>query len=352
MKWIEMIKGARKLVETCTKIKSGEDVLIVCNPATTEIATVLSCASYERNAEPEIIIMLPRQMDGQEPPKPIAAAMKEANVVFTPVTKSITHTTAVQEATRAGARILVMSAFSDDQMLSGGIEADFERQAPICRRIAKLLTDAKVIRITTPAGTDLKADIDGRFGRALTGMADRPGQFSTAITIEANVGPIEGSSEGIIVADASVPYLGIGVLEEPIKCKVESGYITNIQGGKEAQILKKNWESFNDPNVYNIAEIGIGLNPKAKMIGLMLEDEGVCGSLHIGVGTNITFGGKIKTATHYDLLMWGYTLELDGKVVIEKGDLRKLDANTFERQKESRSQPNLKLGSQGKTYKH
>jgi leucyl aminopeptidase (aminopeptidase T) len=57
------------------------------------------------------------------------------------------------------------------------------------------------------------------------------------------------------------------------------------------------------------------------MIGVMLEDEGVCGSLHVGIGTNITFDGKIKTPIHYDLLMWDYTLELDGKVVIERGDL-------------------------------
>lgn len=324
MKWIEMMKGAKKLVETCTKVKAREDVLIVTDPVMIEIATALSSASYERGAEPEILVMMPRERDGQEPPKPVAAAMKEADVVFTPVTKSITHTKAVKEAMQAGARILVMTAFTEDQMISGGIEVDFERQAPICRKLAQLLTEAKSARITTPAGTDIKASIDGKHGRALTGMANRPGQFSTAITIEANVGPVEGSSKGVIVADASVPYIGIGVLKEPIKCIVETGYITKVEGGEEARILKKNLESFNDPNVYNVAEIGIGLNPKAKMIGLMLEDEGVCGSLHIGIGTNTTFGGKIKAPIHYDLLMWNYTLELDRKVIIKRGDLTDL----------------------------
>ena len=212
MKNILVMKGARKFVEVCTKVKAGEDVLIVTNPSNLEIAETLACASYERGAEPEIIVMMPREMDGQEPPKPIAAAMKEADIVFTPVTRSITHTRAIMEAAQSGARILVMTAITEDQMISGGIEADFEKQAAVCKRVAQLLSNGRSIRITTAKGTDIKANIEGRRGLALTGIADEPGKFSTAITIEANIGPIEGSSEGQIVADASVPYIGIGVL--------------------------------------------------------------------------------------------------------------------------------------------
>ena len=58
------------------------------------------------------------------------------------------------------------------------------------------------------------------------------------------------------------------------------------------------------------------------MTGIMLDDEGVFGSVHIGIGSNITLGGNIKAAIHYDLLMWTATIELDGKVILEKGDLK------------------------------
>jgi 2,5-dihydroxypyridine 5,6-dioxygenase len=54
----------------------------------------------------------------------------------------------------------------------------------------------------------------------------------------------------------------------------------------------------------------------------MLDDEGVLGSVHIGIGSNITLGGNIKAAVHYDLLMWKATLELDGEVILEKGELK------------------------------
>ena len=46
---------------------------------------------------------------------------------------------------------------------------------------------------------------------------------------------------------------------------------------------------------------GFGLNNKAKISGNMLEDEGVYGSIHFGFGSNITFGGKIKTSFHLDI---------------------------------------------------
>ncbi|MDH4266619.1 MAG: leucyl aminopeptidase, partial [Deltaproteobacteria bacterium] len=77
-----------------------------------------------------------------------------------------------------------------------------------------------------------------------------------------------------------------------------------------------------DPQVYNIAELGVGLNPKSIMQGIMLEDEGVFGTVHIGIGTNVTLGGNVKAAIHYDLIMWQPTIELDGRVVLEKGEVR------------------------------
>jgi leucyl aminopeptidase (aminopeptidase T) len=51
----------------------------------------------------------------------------------------------------------------------------------------------------------------------------------------------------------------------------------------------------------------------------MLEDEGVYGSVHIGIGTNITLGGTVKAAVHYDLLMLNATIEMDGITILENG---------------------------------
>lgn len=88
-----------------------------------------------------------------------------------------------------------------------------------------------------------------------------------------------------------------------------------------ADILKKDLETKGDPNVYNIAELGVGLNPKCKMTGIMLDDEGVLGSAHIGIGSNLTLGGSLQAPIHYDLVLWHPTIKLDGTNVIKNGKI-------------------------------
>ncbi len=104
--------------------------------------------------------------------------------------------------------------------------------------------------------------------------------------------------------------------------EVRDGFITRIEGGRQAEVLRRDLESHGDRNSFNIAELGVGLNPKCKMIGIMLEDEGVLGSAHIGIGTNITLGGTIKAPCHYDLLVWYPRIEIDGEVVIDGKEVR------------------------------
>ena len=175
-----------------------------------------------------------------------------------------------------------------------------------------------IVHLTTKNGTDLTFSAKGRRGNALYCLV-KPGEFSTLPTIEANCSPLEGTANGVIVADASIPYIGIGVLDEPIKCIVKDGFITSIDGGKQLKCLKKIYESKNDPNVYNIAEMGIGLNPKCSFMGVMLEDEGVQGSVHIGIGTSITLGGMVKSPIHYDLIMHRGTIQVDSQIILKNG---------------------------------
>jgi 2,5-dihydroxypyridine 5,6-dioxygenase len=321
MKEVMMSRGAKTLLDTCVAVKPGESVLIVTDMLKFAIARVIAAAAVERGAETIVTIMQPRDRHGQEPPPPVAEAMKQANVIFVPVSHSVTHTHAVKNAAAAGARIIVLTEFTEEMMIRGGLEADFNELKPICQKVADQFGKGKRARITTPAGTDLAMDIAGRPGNALYCIVG-PGQFSPVPNVEANVSPVEGTANGRIVVDASIPYLGIGLIEQPIHVEVRDGFITHIEGGRQAEILRRDLESHGDKSSFNIAELGVGLNPKCKMIGIMLEDEGVLGSAHIGVGTNITLGGTIKAPCHYDLLVWYPRIEIDGEAVIDGREVR------------------------------
>lgn len=307
--------GAHRLVTVNGRVQKGEHVLVVTDPTMERFATPVADAARAVGAQVTVSVMPVNRADGNEPPVPVAAAMAEADVIFSPVSISITHTRAMRSALDKGARAILMTAYTDGVMTSPALlETDFAAQVEVCHRLGDAFTRGRSVRLTSPRGTDLRFSIEGRKANVLTNIPD-PGFLAPVPDIEVNVVPVTGSSEGRFIADASVPYLGIGILTEPIACRVEGGMIVEMTGGGQADRLRSHLESFADPACFNVAELGVGLNPNARLTGEMLEDEGVVGTIHIGIGTSHTLGGEVVAPTHYDLLMWQPTIEVDGRVV-------------------------------------
>lgn len=297
------------------RVAEGDRVVVITDHTLDDIAESVAAAATGRGAEVVTCTQPERALDGEEPPEAVAAAMREADVIFSPVSTSVTHTRAMRSALERGARAILMTAYNDDMMRSPALlETDFDAQAETCLRIGEAFTRGDSLRLTSPRGTDLAFSIEGRTANVLTNVPE-PGQLAPVPDIEVNVVPVTGSSQGTLIFDASVPYLGIGILEEPIRCQVEDGFITSIDGGRQARKLADALRSYDDPNCYNVAELGVGLNPNARLTGDMLEDEGVLGTIHIGIGTSHTLGGEVVAPMHYDLLMWEPTIEVDGQVV-------------------------------------
>ena len=315
MKEMMYAQGAKKLVEANAQVKAGEKVLIVADYAMQDIAERVARAANACGAEVVLSYMSVRRWDQEEPPTMLAAAMLEADVVFTPVSVSIAWTDAITAARKNGARSILMTAFNDEIFTRKAlIDTDFEERAKLCEKLATYYTPAEMVHLTTDLGTDLTFSKGTRKTNLVTSIP-KPGQTGSSPNIEINVVPMEGTSNGKLVVDGSIPYLGIGVLDEPIEFIVKDGFITEIHGGEKAKILEKNLASFNDKSVYNIAEFGVGLNPNAELCGVMLEDEGVFGTIHIGIGTNIALGGDTPSPIHYDLIINKVKIELDGNLI-------------------------------------
>jgi leucyl aminopeptidase (aminopeptidase T) len=69
----------------------------------------------------------------------------------------------------------------------------------------------------------------------------------------------------------------------------------------------------------NVAEFGIGTNYKAKLTGVILEDEKVMGTIHIALGDNISMGGIVSVPSHLDGLVKNPTVEVDGNIIMKNG---------------------------------
>jgi leucyl aminopeptidase (aminopeptidase T) len=308
-----MIDGARTAVKTCMGVKKGEVVLILTDTEKESIGEALYEVATEVKAEAILVKMQPRTRHGEEPPRAIAEMMKNADVVIAPTMYSVTHTQARKRANRSGARIATMPGIIPRMMSSGGMTADFKEMAKGVKRLAKILEGTKKLTIITGLGTDFEVRVEGRRWFKDTGICHKKGEFMNLPAGEVFIAPKEGTANGKLVIDGAFWE----ILEDPVTIDVKDGFAKRITGTKEIakQISKRGKEG------RNIAEVGIGMNPKAKIIGNVLEDEKVMGTVHVALGDNSTFGGKVRAGIHIDGIINKPTFIADDEVIMEDGKL-------------------------------
>ncbi len=314
-----MKKGAEILVGACAGVKPGEEVVVVTDEERLPIARAVESAAAEAGGRTSVVICPERGIDNEEPVPEVAAAMRAAGVIIMPITLALSHTRAVREAIGAGARVLSMTAFTERMMREGGLMADFAARRPLCEALAERLTQAVEARVTNPAGTDLTFNLEGRSGNSHCCIVDKPG-FSAVPNIEANTSPVDGTSNGLLVCDGSIPYYGVGVIREPVTFEIHDGFVQEIRGGEQAAFLRNLLADQNDPWVYNVAQFAMGLNPECRdFTGEMLNDEGVNGTIHMGIGTSANLGGGVQAKTHFDAIIRKPSVWFDGEPIIREG---------------------------------
>jgi leucyl aminopeptidase (aminopeptidase T) len=243
--------------------------------------------------------------------------MKKANVLLIPTSKSLSHTKARRDASRAGVRCATLPGITEDTMRRA-LNADYQKIAKLSLKIAQILTRGSMAHVTNPAGTDIRMSLKGRKGHPDTGLVHKPGDFSNLPAGEAYMAPVEGSAQGVIVIDGCIGETGL--LKTPITLKVRDGFVTRIGGAKEAQILRRSIRGLGKL-ARNIAELGIGTNDKARVVGSSLEDEKVMGTVHIAMGDNASMGGTVSVASHLDAILLRPTLTIDHHMIIKDGHL-------------------------------
>lgn len=212
----------------------------------------------------------------------------------------------------------------DTSMVDAVIDAanvDYKPMQSALKRLKEQLDMGKEIHVTTKAGTDFFYDIEGMTNLVSDGHYTEKGTGGNFPSGEVYV-PCSGNRvEGKVVLDGSSRnWKHTAIIKTPINLTVEKGSITSIEGGEEAKELQKTLEmaagiSKHPKSVYRVGELGIGMNPKARIIGSTLVDEKTLGTAHIGIGSNYWFGGKIYALIHLDQIFKAPEIELDGKKV-------------------------------------
>ena len=307
-----LVKIAEGVLVSCLAVKPGEEVLIVTDDSRKAIGEALYQAAGNLGCEKILMVMGEREVSGQEPPKAVAAAMKEADVVIAPTAQSLTHTNARIEAAKAGTRVATMPGITEEMFSRGAMTADYTAVEKLTETITEMLTKASSARIEKD-GKVLTINLNGRDGVPSPGVYREAGKCGNLPSGEAYIAPLEDGSDGEMIIDGSM--VGIGKLDSPLHMVISGGKLRSVAGEKSENldILLKNETNG------TLCELGIGTNEAAILNGIILEDEKVYGTVHIAFGTNTSFGGVNKAGCHMDGIILRPTLYLDDVKVIEDG---------------------------------
>jgi leucyl aminopeptidase (aminopeptidase T) len=312
----ELDRAVRAVIRDCLEVAEGEDVLVVCNPATEGLAGRLCAEAEAAGADSTLAMMAERSSHAEEPPGSVAAAMAAADVVLAPTVQSLSHTLARKAASVAGVRIATLPGVTEE-MLARVMSADMAELRRRGRALAEALTAAAEARITCPRGSELRLGLQGREGIPDAGELGARGAFGNLPCGEGFIAPLEGTAEGTLVVAGSIAT--IGLLGEPVRMRIERGHLVDASDGQGARLMEL--LTVHGPEGTNVAELGIGTNEKALLTGEILEDEKILGTCHVAFGASAAIGGTVQVPVHLDCIVLEPDVELDGKPVLRGGEM-------------------------------
>ncbi|MBI4686245.1 MAG: aminopeptidase [Nitrospirae bacterium] len=219
-----------------------------------------------------------------------------------------------------GARYASMPLF-EESMLYSAMNVNYKEIQKRTKKITETLNKAEAIEIKTPNGTHIIFSKHGRDAKADTGIITKKGTYSNLPAGESFFAPLEGTAEGRLVLE----WAPTRRLKNPVVLDVKQGMVVRIKGKEEyVEFLRKKLSERRDNA--NIAELGIGTNDKAARPDNILESEKILGTIHIALGDNSSFGGKVSTPFHQDFIFFKPTVRIvykdkSKKLLIKNGVL-------------------------------
>lgn len=354
-------ESARTVVTGVLGVREGEQFLIITNPENDvmEISKALYEAALEIGAEATMVVQpVKTQLDyanraalaSFESAPDVCASIshnkmgKDRKAIATPYVgangRKIDHIFHYYMDERKTLRSVWSPGITVD-MFTRTAGIDYALLQRRCESIGKAMTGADSIRVTAPGGTDILVPVAGRMPMSDDGNFTKGGSGGNIPAGEVFISPLPGRSEGVIVFDGSISLTGGDmIVERPVRVAFKGGYVTEISGGKEADLLRESIEAGERKardfgregklsaeeaesyarNARGLGELGIGLNPAAEIRGNMLEDEKAFHTCHFAIGSN--YDNDAEAMIHLDCLVKNPTISVrypDGtETVIER----------------------------------
>ena len=220
-----------------------------------------------------------------------------------------------------------MDSTSFDRMVWDAMTTDYDRIAAQGRAIKRLLDGGKMVRVTTPDGTDLQLRLTGR-SAAMTGAtvsaeqrkAKLAGQRSVTLPGgRVAVAPLESSGSGKVVI-ARDKCFGAPLVNA--RFELRAGKLTGFEADSGATCVTNFLGSAPGPDDM-VGALSIGLNPALKPTenSAGFRPWEASGAVVLQFGNNTDLGGRNNTPSAFAFWLSQATVEIDGKVVVKDGQL-------------------------------
>ena len=258
---------------------------------------------------------------------PAVAALAASTFVADCTVEGLMHAAELPQILKGGARVLYISNEHPDVLERLAPSPADEQQV---RAGMRLLKDAKVMRVTSPAGTNLQIRVEGARVGGVWGYTEKPGTLSHWPGGLCLAFPKAGSVNGkLVMAPGDLNLTFKRYIEAPVELTVDDDYVTKIVGDSlDAELMREYFAAWGDREAYAVSHVGWGMNARARWDAVALYDKrdingteqrAFAGNFLYSTGANEVAGRH--TLGHFDLPFRHCTIELDGKGVVKDGKL-------------------------------
>lgn len=208
------------------------------------------------------------------------------------------------------------------------INADYKQIADQGDRLAKILENAKSVRITSPSGTDLTVELGNRKAFLNVGILEEhpreTGAFMSRLASlpggDLIIAPMESSANGKVFApkDTCRPYEYLAGATYEFK----NGKMVSFNAKGNPECFEQDFAAYGGDKD-RISSLQIGLNQALKVMedGSEYRPAEAAGMVYIGLGNNQLLGGNNKTDFEWTIPVVKASVEVDGKTVLKDGRL-------------------------------
>jgi aminopeptidase len=347
-------RHAEILVDHCTDVQAGDDVLVKAGPAAEGLVVALYELLGERGARPTTVWIGGRKgrayaravdMDDIGTPEHDLAAMEETDVVF--LVKAATNTAEASDVdpekgaarsranqpilaerldtrwvmtahpTPAAAQSAGMSTEAYADFVYDAVNRDWSEQRAFQAQMVDILDPASEVRIVSRDDTDLRMSVEGMDAGNDYGRRNMPGG-------EVFTSPVPDSVEGEVTFD--VPTIRSGREVHDARLTFEDGEVVEHAASGNEDVLTSILET--DAGARRVGELGVGMNRAIdRLTRDTLFDEKMGDTVHLALGKALEecvpddreFN---DSATHVDMLVdvsEDSRVEVDGEVVQRNG---------------------------------